>query len=257
MANYSDRYSGNVSDEGQQNWRGDQVSVPQGGQSIFESSSAPMADLGSRKVVGDRVFRYAKYGTGVSAAAGDLIQMRAVDANLINVVASTSFTPGSKVVRVYSATALSRDDFAEGYLWVQSGTHPGITYKIKTHEAIPTTSIGNVYLYDAIATTCSGANKFSMVISPYKNVSRCTAVNNAVVGAAPIAVTTGDYFWMQTWGPCAIKNSATVTVLGQRAIPGNTGAVQPNVATTGAQVGYAMQVATAAEVCLTFLQIAP
>lgn len=59
MSDITVRDQGEVDDCGLVNWRGDQVAVPQGGQSIYKTSSIPLAKFGARKVVGDRVFRYA------------------------------------------------------------------------------------------------------------------------------------------------------------------------------------------------------
>ena len=51
MADITVRNQGNVDGSGKVNWRGDQVSAPQGGQSIYESSSIQLAQLGARKIV--------------------------------------------------------------------------------------------------------------------------------------------------------------------------------------------------------------
>ena len=43
MADITVREQGEVSDEGKQNWRGDQSIAPQGGQSIYKTSSIKLA----------------------------------------------------------------------------------------------------------------------------------------------------------------------------------------------------------------------
>ena len=70
MADITAYNQGEVADEGLQNWRGDQATLAPGSQSIYKSSTVKLAALGSRKVVGDRVFRYARAGGAIGA--GDM-----------------------------------------------------------------------------------------------------------------------------------------------------------------------------------------
>jgi len=260
MADITSRYQGEVSDEGQQNWRGDQVSVPQGGQSIYKTSSVKLTEIGSRKVVGDRVFRYA-LASG-ACGAGDIAETQA--ASVINVTAGAILgTVGCKVFNWYSATAVSKDYWADGYLISQSGTaaNQGFTYKIKSHSAIATTSTGTLNLYDPIAHTVDTADKYSIFQNPYANVVEATAAAAIPVGVAPIAVTSGDYFWLQTWGPTAIKHSAAA-VAGNLMAPGATGEAYDYVVGTTAgntkkPIGFTLQICTASERGFADITIAP
>jgi len=253
MADITSYYQGNVEPSGKVNWRGDQVSVPQGGQSIYETSSVKLTDLGSRKVVGDRVFRYAQAAGAIGA--GDLAQYGGTQ--LINVTAGDTNPAGGKIFTWYAATTIGKDDYAEGYLISQSGTaaNMGFIYRVKSHDAIATTTKGDLTLYDELVRQPNTADKWSLHMNLYKNVTEMTAGTAPAVGVAPVAVTSGDYFWIQTWGPACVKCAAVG--VGQKVVAGDTGEVKAPVATTGAQVGYALQTLTASERGLVFLTIAP
>ncbi len=258
MADITKYDQGNVEASGKVNWRGDQVAVPQGGQSIYETSSVKLAELGSRKVVGDRVFRYTLAAGSVNA--GDVVQYGGTQ--LINVTAGGTVPTGAKVFTWYAATTIGKDDYAEGYLISQSGTaaNMGYMYRVKSHDAIATTSTGTLVLYDEIKHTVDTADKYSLHMNLYKNVTQMTAGTAPAVGVAPILVTSGDYFWLQTWGPAAVKCAAdTAGAHAQIAATGQVGL--PIEATTAgserAFVGFALHTLTASERGLVFLTIAP
>lgn len=257
MADITSRYDGNVEDSGLVNWRGDQTVVPSG-QSVFSSSSVKLAPLGARKVVGDRVFRYALAGGAVGA--GDIAQAGAEIQ--IDVTAGSAVSSGAKVFTWYAATAIVADRFADGMLYAQSGTaaNLGYAYRVKSHAAIAKTTTGTLFLYDSLKLTVNVADKWSLAQNPYSGLTECTAGTAPALGVAPIAVTSGDYFWLQTYGPCCIKSSA-VAAAGQALAPGATGQAQTYVvATTASQaqmIGISMQICTASEYGLAFLTIAP
>ena len=259
MADITQLHGGNVNDSGKVNWRGDQNSPPQGGQSIYDSSSVPLADLGSRLVAGDRVFRYAK--AAGSIGAGDCAQAGA--ASVILATAGDTNAAGGKVFTWYSATAVAKNYWAEGYLICQSGTaaNLGHLYRIKSHDAIGTTSDGTLNLYDPLKLAINVTDKYSIFQNKYIGLTENTAGTAISRGFAPIAVTSADYFWLQTFGPAAIKSSG-VSAVGHALAAGATGQVEDQIIGTTAgplqnRLAIAGQVMTASQFGLAFIEIAP
>lgn len=258
MADITSRYDGNVDDSGKTNWRGDQVNVPQGAQSIYETSSVQLADLGARKVVGDRVFRYAK--SGGTIAAGDWVETPAV------VVAATAFpvaaTKGDKVVTLTAPGTWTANMKAEGYLYISAGTAAkiGHMYRIKSHAAISSAATGTVALYDPISMAITTGEEAKVVENIYKDVVLGTqAAGHTPVGFAPIPVVSGDYFWMTTYGPSCIMGSAGGTK-GDMIVPSATGSVDTVDTTTNEefpQIGVLLEAMTATDGSLAFITIAP
>lgn len=255
MADITVYNHGEVEDADQVNWRGDQVNVDQGGQSIYKSSSVKLADLGARKVVGDRVFRYSKALGPIGA--GDVAMNN--QANLILVTAGSANASGGKVFTFYFATSNAAGVYDDGYLISQSGTaaNLGYSYKVKTQPIVATTSTANLTLYDPLTLVANVTDKWSLFSNPYGRLTENTAGTGPTSGVAPLAVTTNDYFWLQTWGPCNVKAGAAL-VSGDGFVAGATGQIGPAIATTGGTLGHVIQpVLTVSQYGFVWLTIAP
>lgn len=257
MADITDRNQGEVETSSKVNWRGDQQVVPNE-QSVYKTSSIALDDLGKRKVVGDRVFRYAQAGDAVTG--GMLVGLSTSnDAKHIAVTAGAVSITGAKTLTLYASTAIASNFFAEGYVHVESGSNEGngTMFRVKSHGAISSGTTGIFYLYDEVTSYIDTADLITLTPNMYKGVGINSGITTPCIGAAPISATTGDYFWVQTWGPAVIKGSATPPTVGEVVCVGNTGAVQAPVATTGIPIGICLYTATAGDSGLHFLQIAP
>ena len=258
MADITRYMQGNVSSEGKQNWRGDQISAPQGGQSIYESSAVQLADLGSRKVVGDRVFRYSK--AAGTCGAGTVLQQGA-NASLDSVTAGGTNGVGGKTFTWYAATAITINDYAEGYLISQSGTagNLGLMYRVKSHAAIAKTTTGTLYLYDPLVKAGDIIDEYTLMKNVHADLTVCTNGTAPALGVTPIAVVSSDYFWMQTYGPCNVKASAVP--IADVCTPGATGQVKAaSAAGSMAQeqiIASALMAISNSEYGMVFLTIAP
>ena len=255
MADITVRNQGEVDNSGKVNWRGDQVSLPQGGQSIYKSSTVKLAELGSRKVVGDRVFRYAKCFTGATAiGAGDVAENQG---EFLEATGGGTNAADGKTFTFYAATAIAKDTYAEGYLNVVTAGH---FYRIKSNDAISSAGTGTLYLYDPIVDAEVSAAEYAIQQNPYLNTIECTTGDATLpLGVAPIAATTADYYWLQTWGPCNVKCGAALK--GDMMVADVTGQVIAfNNFESGVEmpiIGHMMMDATASEYGVMFLQIAP
>jgi len=258
MADITSRGQGEVENTGKVNWRGDQTTLPQGGHAYNKSSTIPLDQLGGRKVVGDRVFRYARAAGAITK--GDLMQMRSIvtGETLVPSASSDTGVVGSKVFALYSTTSLTKDELAEGMFWVQTGSAPGNTFRIRGNDVNAGATAANVYLYDEITAAFGATSAVSVIRNMYSGVAQYDT-GGIPLGVAPITCTTNDYFWVQTWGPVALKYSAGAGVKGYCVVGGKTGSVQDVPGGTGEylQIGTPMQVGTGAQHNLTFITLAP
>ena len=258
MSDITVRNQGQVDDSGKVNWRGDQVSLAQGDQSIYDTSALKLADLGSRKVVGDRVFRYAL--ANGAAGAGDVCE--SVPASLLAATAGTASPAGGKTFVFYGATAVAKGVYDEGYLHCGSGTAANLGYMYRVKHQPVCSSAGNttLELYDPLKKVVNVTDEWSLHANIYGGVVENTDGTELVVGVAPVLVASGEYFWLQTWGPCAIKGSASANA-GIALSPGATGEAYDTVigttASSKAIIGQSMQVLTASEYGMAFITIAP
>lgn len=209
MGAISGRYQGNVNPSGQVNWRGDQVTVPQGGQSIYDYSDVPLAELGSRIVVGDRVFRYG-FANEAIAAGGVVAAPALVTVNLGT--PATSAVTGGKVLTIYTSGAVTTNQYKEGYVLVQSGTaaHQGYMYRIRSNASTAATGAVVLGLYDEIDNVCNASDKCTIIPPLYMNLNTSGGV---AVGVAPTAISASSYAWFQTWGPAGVLAGATAAAI--------------------------------------------
>lgn len=167
-------------------------------QSIYEPSTAQRAPVGTRLKLTERTFYYCQ--ASASVGAGTILGAAAPVASAqsgIFAVAATS--AGSTVISGTSSAAVAANFYAEGYFGISTGAAVGELYKIKSNAA---GSAGfSITLYDGLNTTITSGTNFYLMPNPYKN-SLSTGSQNLLVplGVAPTAVTSGAYFWLQTWG---------------------------------------------------------
>lgn len=237
-------------------------------QNIYEQSATALHKIGSRLVLGDRVFRYALAGAS-ALIAGQLCESAAFGGSSATIqrdlVVATTGAVGSRTVVVTLATdAATLDQYADGYLTVYDGTVAtglGQCYKIKGNSVGTAGGNCTITLYDDIVVIITaGTAKVTLNTNPYKNVliSAATPVGFPV-GVPLIAVTAAYYCWLQTWGPACVLVNGTVTLetaLGRGTTTAGSVDIQAASALTNPIVGVAMQPAASTKNGVIWLQIA-
>lgn len=241
-------------------------------QSIYEQSDTQKARLGTRLQVGDKVFYYARLSTSANVLPGILVTApQIIASHQSGIVAAASTAQSVNVITITAGTAFTADQYAEGYLIFasQALTGGGTCYRVKSHPAIATGATGQVTLYDGIATQVAAAMPCNFVPSAFNLVKVGSAALDTPVGVVPCSVTTGNYFWLQTWGPASARHSAgtpagaaiamaTLGMVGAYSVTGTLGS------TGNAQIDYltilgknSNLAATATEHNPVFLSIIP
>jgi hypothetical protein len=240
-------------------------------QSIYEQSDTQKTRLGTRLQVGDRVFYYARLSTSANVAAGDVLcAPQLIASHQSGIVTAASTGTGATVVTITAGTAFTLNQYAEGYLSFadSAAAGGGQMYRIKSHPAIATAASGAITLYDPlIGSVAAGAVNFTPCL--FNLVKVGSQALDLPVGVAPIAVTTGNYFWIQTYGPAAPRHAAATVAAGSLRL-GTTGGVISYYATgtlaaTGSvQADFSSEIgknlalaATATECNPVFLTILP
>ena len=162
---------------------------------------------GTRMVLPDgRVYYYGQ--TDGAQTAGAICQSAVGIANHDMDLATNTASAGDKSVTVtVGGTAVTANQYADGYLYVNDGTGEGHIYKIRQHDAISSSGSGAINLYDgdAIATGFAAATIAGLAKNPYKDfiVYPTTSTGHAV-GVAATDFDDDDFGWLQTWGPAAV-----------------------------------------------------
>ena len=212
-------------------------SVPQ---DIFSSSALKYAELGARAVDGNgREFRYIKAG-GVALVPGTLLQSSAEDtahqnlAPTANYTAST-VTPVTSIQVTLGASAVTANQYQDGWVIVTTSTGAGYQYQISSHPAAEASATLVLNLADPLlANLASASSKIDLVANTYSAVViNPTTATSAPIGAAVYPVAIGQYGWAQVKGPASVLADGAVTVgTGVVASNGTAGAVE---ALTGVQ----------------------
>lgn len=220
-------------------------------QSIYEDSATKEAQLGRQLCVGDRKFRYASAAKAL--AAGDVVASLASTQCVSNTCAAAA--AGTNQVTVYITNSVAADYFADGYLVTADADGLGYTYKVKSHAAIADTSTGVISLYDDLAVALTATSEVTLVPNKYSEVSDVITATTPVQGAAPCAVSSGEYFWLQTEGPASVLTNTTLAY-GSTIVPDTTGGVSVRAATANAQViGVALAAATTGDAAPVILDV--
>lgn len=235
------------------------------GASDFASSATQLHRLGTRAVdKTGRIFRYALAGAA-DLVAGNVIQGPATVANHLAATApvvalgatSFSFTPG--------ATAGAANLYQGGYLGVDTTPGNGYTYVVDSHAAITSSVAFTLTLKpdDPIQVALTASSRIGLMPNIWNGVIQfpVTTATGTVAGVAPAIITTLQYGWLQTWGPCSTLVAGT-PALGAKVMTPSTAAGSVAVMTTtnlvvAQDVGNMMQVGVDGKNNFVMLRIYP
>ena len=183
-------------------------------QGLFEQSTTEKQKLGTvRKLSDGRVFVYAKVGA-VDLAAGKLCQAPVQVADHLNIaVAAVVPIDAREVTVTLGATAATKDQYKDGFLYVNSGTGVGCAYKIKAHPAADASTFLKVSLYDKIRVALATTSKVTLFSNPFNGtIVHPAPTTAALVGIPQIVVTAAYYYWSLVKGmtPCLIDGTPAI-----------------------------------------------
>jgi len=182
-------------------------------QGIHEQSSTQKEKLGTLRVLADgRKFRYAKAG-GTALAIGIPTQSAAAEANHINKQCAAAAIGSTVVFVTVGATAVTEDQYKDGWLMVNDGTGQYCMYPVLGNSACAGSGTTTVVLAEPIrvALVGSGTSEVSLIPNAFYGVV-VGAANGHFAGVPPIDVTANYYYWSQTGGMCCALNTNAVAV---------------------------------------------
>jgi len=188
--------------------------------------------LGTRGYTRDgRVFRYAKSAAAISC--GRVVQVDPVSAldDALSLAPTTgmsvTYSTNSQIFYLSSGNSIATaNNFNDGFIFVSSGSsHIGQYAQIKSAPkhagAADTYADITIFPEDTFSKKLTTACKVGLIKNPYNDVKMqanvaAGALTGMTVGVTVKAISAADkYFWLQTWGPCAVITSAALN-LGRR-----------------------------------------
>ena len=162
------------------------------------------------------------YYYGFAAAAvgrGKLALEALVIANHTNQSFQTAPAVGDKIVKVtLGGTALTAEQYKEGWLVVQDGTGEGRAYRIEGNDAqTGTTSTATLYLQEAIDTAgATGQLNVDFIYNSYDELRVAADTGQTDIPAGVPFMVDGlgasEFGQLQTWGPCSVERDAAETL---------------------------------------------
>jgi len=174
--------------------------------------------LGTRMVLPvSRVFRYS-FANGAIGAGQTCQPSTGVGDHDMDLVTTAASVGDKSITLTLAGTAATKDQYKDGYVYVNDGAGEGHVYKVRGHAAISSGGTGAINLYDgdAVAEAITAASLTGLMVNEYTDVAPFDAgtVINPCIGVATTEVADNAYFWLQTWGPCAVLVDV-ISVLGE------------------------------------------
>ena len=185
---------------------------------IETPSTLQLYPLGTIFREGDRSYRYAKASGGQIPDVGSQIGSHqhvencAVQANYAAGVTTITITTASTAGAAHNGL-IAEDELYGGYI---------VVFPAGGNKAFVRQIIGNSACTISQANTCTikldrptpvaitTSDTAECMASPYLNVITGANERRAVVGVPACVATTGQYFWLQTWGPCWCATEANL-----------------------------------------------
>lgn len=157
------------------------------------------------------VFRYAKAG-GTDLDQGHLTQATVPIANHTDIATGVAVAKGATEFTYVTnlATAVTKDQYRDGWLLVNDGAGEGHIYRIKSNTADDDNP--KIVLWDPIAVALTAASEVSLIANPWNGsiVVPDTGASAANNGCPLVAVDADEYYWSKVRGPAPVMTEGTV-----------------------------------------------
>ena len=212
------------------------LEIPDGEQYNVYAATNERYPIGTLGVLQDgRAYRFAKAG-GATLVPGNVLAAQVPLANHVDLTGIATALGSTSTTVVLGATAVTKDQYKDGFVSVSVAPGSGQTYSIGAHDAVASSGTfiipfqsGNVIRGAAITTT----SRLDLIPNPYKAVIQApvTTITSAPVGVAVSAPTSGQHCWVQVLGVASVLTSGTL-IVGNRAVTpaGAAGAAGPETA---------------------------
>ena len=189
------------------------------GQEKVETSDQQQK-LGTRAVLPDgRVFYYSENSGAAITTAGQLVDGIAAVGAHDGDLATAALAAGSLTVTTTTSLTVTKDQYKDGYLFINDNAAQGEVYRVKSNTAVASAAGCEITIdeSDGIRTAFTTSTQFGLMYPPYKDIKLMD--NDGTMTTGPLGVTTiavtADYFcWIQTAGPAAVLSGAATFVVG-------------------------------------------
>jgi hypothetical protein len=230
-------------------------------QGLFSESATPNHSIGTRMQLADgRVFYYMSAGGALAVAK--LCASKAPQTNHIELTGTgaTAAAGDFSIAVTVGATAVTANEYAEGFLYTNLSDGLGYHYKIKAHTSASSAGVVTVTLYDPIQVATTTSTELSFRYNPFYGVTVQATITDPMCGIPPRAFTSAYYGWIQTWGQAVVLSGDTATAghcLRPHTTDGSVAAYTPSTTLKEQIVGFACEAGVTSDYKAVVLQIYP
>lgn len=227
-------------------------------QEVRKTSTTKVHELGTLGETPDgRTYRYARAGA-VALDPGKIVVNPDLVANHVNRTVDAAVAVGAKELAVdIGATAMTADQYADGYLVVNDANGEGIAYAIEGNTAAGSSGTPTVFLKEPVKVALTTSSEVTFKPNNWADVLISIADQaDMCVGVPNVSVAIGAHFWCQTGGECAVlADEAVAKGLALTIGSSTVGAVEALDAAGEHQIGVATEALVDTEYRSAYLQI--
>lgn len=226
-------------------------------QGVRETSSTKQMRLGTKADADGKVYRYARAGAS-NLAVAELQVNPDVDTNVVNKTVARTTAAGATSVVVDVAGTVVADAYADGTFTISDATGEGINYRVSGNTGITGAGEITVSLTEPLKLALTiDVSEYTLTKNPWDSVVvSITDQADMAVGVPNVAITAGEYGWLQTRGQCSVLwDEAVAKGLALTTGTGTAGAVEALDGAGEVQIGVASQAGVDTEHQTAFLTI--
>jgi hypothetical protein len=183
------------------------------GQDVNTVSDTQRYELGTRLVTGDgRVFRYGKCGASVDSTKFGLKNWNILVTEKASIVSACAAGATSLTVTFdgdFWDVALAANELYGGYISLYNSSSIRDTRMIISNTAVTTAGGAcTIGIDEPIVTAVAATFNCEVMTNPYSDLRSINNAETSVMGMPAALPTTGQYFWIQTWGPYRVTPTA-------------------------------------------------
>jgi hypothetical protein len=173
---------------------------------VLETTTSQKHRLGTVGVVdGNRHYVYSKAGEALTA--GKLTMQADVVANHDIDLAVAAASAGATTLTItLDATAATKDQYKDGYVFFNDLEEEGHFYRIKSHPAISASAAGVFTLEDedGLITAITASQQVGLMAAPTRDIEIFDAndIDGAPIGIPNVDIASGSFGWVQFQGWC-------------------------------------------------------
>lgn len=157
-------------------------------------------------------YRWCKAGAS-DLVAGNVLQSPAIVVNHLALTPSVAAIGATVVSATLGATLATVNQYAEGYLGVDTTPGNGYTYRIIGNPATALSSLMAITLdpADQIQVALTASSRVGLIQNKYAGVIQfpVTTATGTVAGVAQTPIPAGKYGWIKTKGLCSVLIAGT------------------------------------------------